>query len=318
MLLDVGLVLVGLVGLFVGGEWLVKGSSRVALRLGISPLIIGLTVVAFGTSMPELLVSVSAALRGVSGIAVGNVVGSNIANIGLILGVAGIITPIAVQAILVRREIPIMIGVSIFAYLLVLDGMLSRLDGILLLFAFLAFNGLFYMLAKKEAQNHHDDIIDTAAAHIHLGRELLRVTAGILLLFIGAQALVQGATSIAQVLGVSDLVIGVTIVAFGTSLPELATSIVGAMRGENDIVVGNIIGSNIANLLLILGATAFILPIPIDAGLTQFEFVVMLLFSFMLLPFGLNKIISRRESAVFLGAYAAFIIYVFAQSVRTV
>lgn len=316
MLMNVILVAIGLVGLFFGGNWLVKGASRIAASFGVSTLIIGLTIVAIGTSAPELLVSVSAALRESSGIAVGNVVGSNIANVGLILGVTGIIAPITVQAVLVRREIPILIVVSILAYLLVLDGLLSRLDGILLLFGFISFNMLFYFLARQQAKEHNAaeaariDVPDDGE-DVKILMEVGRVVLGIALLVIGAELLVRGATEIARSFGISELVIGITMVAFGTSLPELATGVVAAMKNENDIVVGNIIGSNIANLLLILGMTSFILPIEIDPGLTQFEFLVMIAFSVMILPFAMNRELSRNESALFLGAYLAFIAYTF-------
>jgi len=320
MLTNIVLVMIGLFGLFIGGNWLVKGASRIATSFGISTLIIGLTIVAIGTSAPELLVSISAALRGSSGIAVGNVVGSNIANIGLILGITGLIAPIMVQAVLIRREIPIMLVVSIFAYLLVLDGALSRLDGVLLLFGFIVFNGAFYFLARQEAEEAEAEEAARIAAGgesdvpddgVNLPLEVGRVIVGVGLLVLGADSLVNGASEIARSFGISELVIGITMVAFGTSLPELATGVAAAMKNENDIVVGNIIGSNIANILLILGATAFILPIEIDPGLTQFEFVVMLLFSFALLPFAWNRVVSRRESALFFGAYIAFIVYSF-------
>jgi len=320
MLMNVIFVLIGLVGLFFGGNWLVKGASRIAASFGISTLIIGLTIVAIGTSAPELLVSVSAALRGSSGIAVGNVVGSNIANVGLILGVTGIIAPITVQAVLVRREIPIMIVVSIFAYLLLLDGILNRLDGILLLFGFISFNMLFYFLARQQAKEHDAEEEAAAAAGIELPDdeeeanillEVGRVILGIAFLVVGAELLVRGASEIARSVGISELVIGITMVAFGTSLPELATGVIAAMKNENDIVVGNIIGSNIANLLLILGMTSFILPIDIDPGLIQFEFLVMIAFSIMILPFAMNRELSRTESAFFLGSYLAFIAYTF-------
>lgn len=311
MLNDIFLILIGLVALFMGGNWLVRGASRLATSFGVSSLIIGLTVVAVGTSMPELLVSVTAGLRGESEIALGNVVGSNIANIGLILGIAGLITPVAVHASLVRREIPIMIFVSIFAYLIVLDAEISRLDGVLLLFGFVAVTALFYFLATRERDNNHTNTSDASEIQINRFLELGFIAIGVVVLALGADWLVRGAVSIATALGVSELIIGISIVAVGTSLPEMATSIIAAIKKESDIAVGNVVGSNIANLLLILGATAAINPIPVDAGLTQFEFIVMIAFAMLMYPFGFNQTLTRRESAIFLGAYAAFIIFAF-------
>jgi cation:H+ antiporter len=306
----------GLIGLYFGGEWLVKGASRTALSFALSPLIIGLTVVSIGTSAPELLVSVQAALNGSAGIALGNVIGSNIANIGLILGVTGLIKSIRVQDSLVTREIPLMLVVTVFASLLILDGTLSRLDGVLLLFMFVAMNGLFYYLARQDPSEvdltideDHDGIPD--AQEVKIPVELVRILFGIGALVLGANLLVSGASDIARSVGISELVIGLTMVAFGTSLPELAASVTAALKDEADIAIGNVIGSNIANLLLVLGATAFILPFDVGGELSVVEFVAMIGFSFMLLPFARNRELSRRESALFLGAYLAFVTYSF-------
>jgi cation:H+ antiporter len=306
----------GLIGLYFGGEWLVKGASRTALSFALSPLIIGLTVVSIGTSAPELLVSVQAALNGSAGIALGNVIGSNIANIGLILGVTGLIKSIRVQDSLVTREIPLMLVVTVFASLLILDGTLSRLDGVLLLFMFVAMNGLFYYLARQDPSEvdltideDHDGIPD--AQEVKIPVELVRILFGIGSLVLGANLLVSGASDIARSVGISELVIGLTMVAFGTSLPELAASVTAALKDEADIAIGNVIGSNIANLLLVLGATAFILPFDVGGELSVVEFVAMIGFSFMLLPFARNRELSRRESALFLGAYLAFVTYSF-------
>jgi cation:H+ antiporter len=306
----------GLIGLYFGGDWLVKGASRTALSFALSPLIIGLTVVSIGTSAPELLVSVQAALNGSAGIALGNVIGSNIANIGLILGVTGLIKSIRVQDSLVTREIPLMLVVTVFASLLILDGTLSRLDGVLLLFMFVAMNGLFYYLARQDPSEvdltideDHDGIPD--AQEVKIPVELVRILFGIGALVLGANLLVSGASDIARSVGISELVIGLTMVAFGTSLPELAASVTAALKDEADIAIGNVIGSNIANLLLVLGATAFILPFDVGGELSVVEFVAMIGFSFMLLPFARNRELSRRESALFLGAYLAFVTYSF-------
>ena len=320
---DIIKVLVGLVGLYYGGDWLVEGASRIAKSFGVSALIIGLTIVAMGTSAPELLVSVTSAFQGESDLALGNVIGSNIANIGLILGIVGIITPIFVQKELVRREIPIMIGVTLFATLLIFDGNLNRLDGLILMFGFIAFNTLFYYIARSQHKEHeveealHEDDPDyhddDDEDEYDIPREFMRVMIGIALLVVGANLMVDGAVNVATALGVSQLVIGITMVAFGTSLPELATSITAALNGESDIAVGNVIGSNVANLLMVLGATSFVNPINVgDNILSVIEFPIMIGFSLLLYPFARNQVLSRRESAIFLGAYFAFILYSFA------
>ncbi len=313
---DVALTIIGLIGLFWGGNALVRGASRLATSFHISPLIIGLTIVAIGTSMPELLVGATAALQGESGLAVGNVLGSNIANIGLILGVSGVITPIIVHVTLLRREIPIMIIVSIFAYLIVLDGQISRLDGVLLIFGFVVFTGYFMWLAQSQRQSQTVYFVEYeepkhSKADINRWVEMGYLVAGIGALVVGSNALVTGAVSIARYLGVSELVIGITMVAIGTSLPELATSLMAAFKREADIVLGNVVGSNIANILLILGVTAFILPIPVDSSAESVSYGVMIGFAVMLLPFAWNQTLGRRESAIFLGAYLAFVMYTF-------
>lgn len=317
---NVLLIAAGLAGLYFGGEWLVTGASRIAHRLGLSPLLIGLTIVAIGTSAPELFVSVSSALRGSSGIALGNVIGSNIANIGLILGLTGIIATVTVKRTLIRREIPILIFVTVFASILILDGQISRLDGLLLLLGFVGFNGVFYWLSHR---NGDDDIIDDLeeldlppeGQQTSLQKPALFVLMGIGLLVIGSNLMVEGAVNLARSFGISELVIGVTMVAFGTSLPELATSITAAIKKEVDIAVGNVIGSNVANLLLVLGATTAINPINVgDTSLSIVEFVVMIGFTVMLVPFLRNRILATRESAFFVGIYFAFIIYSFLSS----
>lgn len=313
MLENIGFIIIGLVGLFFGGNWLVRGASNFAISFGISTLIIALTFVAIGTSMPELLVSLQSALQGNSNLAIGNVIGSNIANIGLILGATGLITPIAVQAVMIRREVPIMILFSIFTYIVTLDGLISRVDGLLLLFAFVGFNSMFYFLAKQEQDARERLLADMddppSQEELSRAKEFGFLIAGIILLVAGARFMVDGAVNIAQIIGVSDLVIGVTVVAFGTSLPELAASLTAAFKNESDIAMGNIVGSNIANLLLILGMTAFVQPIAVDTGEIQIEFIVMLAFSILLIPFIRHQQLGRRQSALFLGAYFAFIIY---------
>ena len=312
MFLNIALILVGLVGLFFGGNWLVRGASNLAMSFGVSVLIIALTFVAIGTSMPELLVSVQAALAGKSDLAIGNVIGSNIANIGLILGATGLITPLSVKAVLLRREVPIMIFFTIFASALSLDGQISRLDGLILLGAFGAFNLLFYFLARKEQEARDQllaDIDEVPEDGISRGREFMFLILGILTLVFGARLMVEGAVNLARLVGISELVIAITLVAFGTSLPELAASLSAAWHKETDLAIGNIVGSNIANLLLILGITAFVAPIPVNRSEVQFEFIVMIAFATLLIPFLRKQRLGRKRSAIYLAAYVAFIIF---------
>lgn len=313
MMQDLFLLLIGLLGLFFGGNWLVRGASNLAMSFGVSTLIIALTFVAIGTSMPELLVSAQAALAGKSDLAIGNVLGSNIANIGLILGATGLIRPLTVKAVLLRREIPIMISFTLLAYLLTLDGEIGRVDGLLLLVSFAGFNVLFYFLAKKE-QDERDRLLadfDSGPFTSKSSRqkEIIFLLLGIVTLVIGSRLMVEGAVNIARFVGLSELVIAITLVAFGTSLPELAASLSAAFHQETDLAIGNVVGSNIANLLLILGVTSLLRPIAVSRAEVQFEFLVMIAFAALLIPFMRRERFGRRQSALFLGAYVAFIIY---------
>ncbi len=307
------LLLAGLAGLFYGGNWLVRGASNLALSYGVSILIIALTFVAIGTSMPELLVSAQAALAGKSDLAIGNVLGSNIANVGLILGATGLIATLSVKATLLRREIPIMIFFSLFAYILTLDGQIGRVDGLLLLLSFAGFNTMVYFLAKKEQDTREHLLADVedgqSASERGRRKEFFFLMLGIAALVIGSRLMVEGAVNLARLVGVSELVIAITLVAFGTSLPELAASLSAAFHKQTDLALGNIVGSNIANLLLVLGVTALLRPIAVRRAEVQFEFLVMLAFAVLLIPFARHQQFGRRQSAIFLGAYIAFIIY---------
>ena len=309
MVLLLGL-LVGLGCLFVGGNWLVKGSSRLAESLGISPLVVGLTVVAFGTSTPELLVSVSAALGGASDIAIGNVVGSNIANIGLILGLSGIIYPIGVQVGLIKREIPIMLVVALAAVLMIQDGIVSRTDAAILLTGMILFIIFMIISSRREQQKTTDDsATDTPTPTINRMREAGRLFVGIIVLMIGAQLTVSNATGIARNLGISELLIGITVIAVGTSLPELVTSVVAAMNKNSDIAIGNVVGSNIFNILGILSITALVQPIPVSDQIITIDALIMLGFSFLVLPFVLDRKLGRLEAILFLLGYIGFTAY---------
>lgn len=315
------MIAAGLAGLFFGGEWLVKGSSRLARSFGISALIIGLTIVAIGTSMPELIVSTDAALRGSSDISVGNVIGSNIANIGLILGLAGLISPMVVKTSLVRREIPIMVGVTLLLLLLIGDGQISQVDGLLLLVGMVAFLSLLIYAEQRASQAEQvleagveaelEREIDGEITAKQRPREALRVLLGIALLVVGARLTVDGAVALARGIGVSELVIGITLVAVGTSLPELATSVVAAIRGEADISIGNVVGSNIANILLILGLTSVISPVTVAPQIIRLDIWVALGFALVLFPFALNQKLTRWEAGVLLAVYVGYILVTF-------
>jgi cation:H+ antiporter len=299
----------GIAALFFGGEWLVTGASRLARSLGISALIVGLTIVAMGTSMPELLVSVNAALVGAADISIGNIVGSNTANIGLILGLSGLIYPISVHVDVLRREIPIMIGVAVLAYLLMMDGQVNAVDGLIFLAGMAGYLGFMVFAARKEQQIKHD-IPEDAEPPIQVNRllEAGRLVVGIAVLMVGAQLTVTNATELARALGISELIIGVTLVAVGTSLPELVTSTMAAFRRESDIAIGNVVGSNIFNILGILGVTSVINPVGVSPQLINFDGFVMIGFSLLVLPFAMNRKLGRLESAVFLLAYVGYVV----------
>ena len=294
----------GFIILTAGAEALVRGASSLALRLGITPLIIGLTIVAFGTSAPELAVSLKSALAGNSGIAIGNVIGSNIANIGLILGITALIRPIQIQSQMVKRDIPIMIMASLLFWGLLVDGSLSRFDGALLTSLLVAYLGFSYLSGKS---HEADDIPGSSTLNPMLAGLLIVV--GIGLLVGGGILFVDGAVELATLFGISELVIGLTIVAIGTSMPELVTSIVAARKGQSDIAIGNVVGSNLFNILGILGLTAVVQPI-MASGLNIVDIGVMLVLSMVLLPLAWTGLrIGRREGALLMMVYLTYISY---------
>lgn len=302
-------LLLGLVLLYFGAEGLVRGSSSLALRLGVGPLLVGLTVVAFGTSAPEMMVSVNAALRGQGDISVGNVVGSNICNIGLILGFSALILPIKVASQIVRVDTPIMIAITAMAIALLYDGSLSRVEGVVFFFLLLVYIVFSIRLAKKQAA---DPLAQEFSEEMKISKrgvavDLLMVVGGLVMLVFGARFLVDAAIEIAQAFGLSEAVIGLTIVAIGTSLPEFATSLIAAMKKEADIAVGNIVGSNIFNILGILGLSATITPLS-SAGITGLDLGVMAVFALALWIFSRSgQSISRIEGVVLILAYGGYI-----------
>ncbi|MEO1288400.1 MAG: calcium/sodium antiporter [Chloroflexota bacterium] len=309
MLTIVGLI-AGLVGLFFGGNWLVKGASLLARSFGISPLVVGLTVVALGTSTPELLVSVSAALQGSPDIAIGNVLGSTIANIGLILGFSGLIYPISVSVRLVKRQIPIMVVSAIIVLVMFQDQEVNRIDGMLLLIGLATFIGYtIYGSVYENREQVSKPEVQADTVEINRLKEAGRLLIGIVVLMIGSQLTVDNATELARSFGVSELVIGVTLIAVGTSLPELITSIIAATRQESDIAIGNVVGSNIFNLLGILGATALVEPINVSRQVLTVDALVMIGFTILVVPFVLDRKLGRLESGFLLLCYAAFTYY---------
>ncbi|MCI0434170.1 MAG: calcium/sodium antiporter [Gemmatimonadetes bacterium] len=304
----------GLALLTVGAESLVRGAARLAATMGISSLIVGLTVVAFGTSAPEAVVSLQAALAGRADIALGNVVGSNIFNVLVILGLSAVVAPLVVSDRLVRHDVPIVIGLSSLVMLLAADGTIDRLEGVGLV-ALLGAYILFLIWIERRLQRREESA--DAAPRASRGRRgaLINgalVLGGLVLLVIGSRFLVDGAVAIARMLGLSELVIGLTIVAAGTSLPELATSIVAAARKEQDIAVGNIVGSNIFNLLMVLGGSAAIVTggIPVPAAAFTFDMPVMIAVAIACLPvFFVGLRISRWEGAIFVFYYIAYVVF---------
>ena len=305
----------GLVLLVAGAEVLVRGAARLAAQFGIPPLIIGLTVVAFGTSAPEMAVSVQSAFDGQGDIAVGNVVGSNIFNVLFILGLSALITPMLVSRQLIRIDVPIMIGASLLAWFLAMDQQYGRLDGVLLFGGVLAYTA-FLIVGSLRARNtdaseeFEDEygILAPAGRYSSL-KHLAFIAGGLVLLVYGSGLLVDGAVTLAKALGLSELVIGLTIIAAGTSLPEVATSVIAALKGERDIAVGNVVGSNIFNLLCVLGLASLVSPTPlgVSANAIAFDYPVMIAVAMACLPiFFAGYCIRRWEGALF---FAYYLIY---------
>ena len=312
------LFIAGLVILILGAELLVRGASRLAAAFGVSPLVIGLTIVAIGTASPEIAVSIQAATNGQGDLTLGNVLGSNIFNILFILGVTSIVAPIVIAEQLIRKDAPLLLGISLLAFVLAFDGNLGAFDGIILLLLVAMY--VFFALKQsrseseavqkeyaeeymqKESRTHKSIIINSAL-----------ILAGLGLLILGSNLLVDSAVQIAKALGVSELVIGLTIVAIGTSLPEVATSVIAALKGESDIAVGNAVGSNIFNLLGVLGIGALVSPsgIFVSPQVLQFDLPVMVFVALVTLPvFYIDSRISRIEGGLLFSYYVIYVIYI--------
>ena len=314
MLLDIVFVIAGLALLVAGGEALVRGASTLAAKVGLSPLIIGLVVVSAATSAPELAVTVDAVLRGEPDLALGNVVGSNIVNILLILGVSALFLPLLIKRQIVRFDLPVMAGISILLLVVSLDGQIGRLDGVLLLAGLIAHTVVSIVVGRREvrAEDEEPDRPAPGAAPVPLWLAAILLLSGIGLLVLGAQLLVNGAVSIATELGVSSLVIGLTVVAVGTSLPELATSIIAVRRGERDMAVGNIVGSNIFNIGMVLGLPAILFGegIPVPAAAIALDLPLMLAAAIALLPIAFTGfVVARWEGGLFVALYIAYTVY---------
>ncbi len=302
---------IGSAALYYGAEWLVGGGSKTAKKLGISPLIIGLTLVAYGTSAPELVVSVDSALAGQGGISIGNVVGSNICNIALILGLCAVITPLTVNRAMLKSDVPVM-ALTAVAFCLIYwwqDG-INRIGGAILFAGFVLYNAKVIIGAKKEAALNRS--VETATeedgdkAEKPLYLYLLLAALGLVVLVLGSKAFLKGAIEIAKLTGLSETVIGLTIVAVGTSLPELATSVVAAIKGERDIAIGNVVGSNIFNILLIMGVAPLISPLT-GANIQPMDLIALLATTFLLIPFMITGFrLNRVEGAVLLAMYGAY------------
>lgn len=321
MILNLVLFVVGLLMLYYGAGILVRGSSSLAQSLGLKPIVIGLTVVAFGTSAPELVISVVSSVKGKSMIAVGNVIGSNICNIALVLGVASLLHPIQGHPSVSRRDIPIMLGVSLYLLLISFNSHIGRFEGLTLVCGIILYTWFNYYTAIKESRQRSGEggiYLESAVTDIGYiasrTRQVLFILIGIAGVVIGAEILIDSAVVIMKVFGVSEKFIGLTIVALGTSLPELATSVVAALKKEMDISIGNLVGSNVFNILSVLGAASLVRPILIPGGFIEsgllIDYIVMMFISFLpWLMMRKTTIIRRKDGAMLLSCYVVYVIY---------
>lgn len=309
------LFLVGLVTLSLGADWLVTGASRIAAHRGVSPLIVGLTIVAFGTSAPELVVSTTAALQGRAGLAVGNVMGSTVANVGLIVGLGALVSPLVVQARLLQRETPLLVLLLVMVMFFSINGEIGRIDGLLLVGVFLVYLAFLHrwsaagdVLAESLIEEAKQKAVVTGRQYVNW----IRLVFGLALLLLGASWLVDAAVALARMLEIPEEVIGATLVAVGTSVPELATTVSAAVRGMGDIAMGNIVGSNIFNLGLVLGTAAIAAPLHLSPFTVVAEVIPALVFCLALVPLSMSgKAVSRFEGGVLLAGYVAFVYLIF-------
>lgn len=310
LLLSVGLVL-----LIVGADLLVRGAARLAANFGVPALVIGLTVVAFGTSAPELAVSVKSAWSGQAELAIANVVGSNTFNILFILGLAALISPLLVSRQLIRQDVPIMVLVSVIAVLVTLNGSITKVEAALLFLGLLVYTAFLFYQGRRSDNADEGEIRELLETRKPLWHNMILVVTGLVLLVMGSRWLVTSAIEIASLLGVSEAVIGLTIVAAGTSLPEVMTSVIATLKGERDIAIGNVVGSNIFNILCVLGLSGLVSPVPLEAGqqLAQIDLPVMLGVAVLCMPlFFTGATLNRLEGALFLALYLAYVGYMVA------
>ncbi len=317
MIADVLLIVGGIVALYFGAEWLVRGAAHLAAAFGVTPIVVGLTVVSLGTSTPELAAAVVASFQGSGDLAVGNVLGSNLANIGLILGVTALVRPLQVAGRVVSREVPVMLLITVALYPIIADLTIGRWEGVVLLLLLVGYLLFVFRTARDEVPEvlgEYRNFVERSSdlTRKEVWKDLGLIAAGIVALGLGGTVIVEGATSLAADLGVSELLIGITLVAMGTSLPELATSVVAALRKEADIAVGNIIGSNIFNIAAVLGAASLVRPIEVSQSALSVEFPATVLLSLLLLPIARSRYKIRRwEGAVLLLAYVGLGFWIF-------
>jgi cation:H+ antiporter len=299
------LVLTGGALLYYGGDFLVRGSSSLALRKGVSMMVVGLTVVSMGTSAPELIVSLLAGLQGNAEISVGNIVGSNVANVGLVLGLSALIRPLSLRRSTLRVDLPFVLAASALLWLAVLDGSVSRFDAVVFLAFFAVFMFYCFRNMRKGAENDEVGILPKT------WQEYALIAGGILVLFAGGKYFVVGAEKLARMVGMSDFAIGLTVVAVGTSLPELATSIIAAVRKNSDISVGNVLGSNVFNIVFILGLVGLLIDLPCARSAIYIDLPVMFVIALALLPLGFGYKLGRAGGSVLILLYTAYIAVIF-------
>lgn len=304
MLISILLLVIGFVFLVKGADFFVDGAASIASKLGIPELVIGLTIVAMGTSAPEAAVSIAAAFRGSADITVGNIIGSNVLNTLIILGLSSVIIPLAVKKSTIKYDIPFMIAISVIFLLLGMDNTISHIDGVILSALFIAYLSYMFVCAR----NGVSDVEEVDSSAKNAWQILLLTVGGLALIIAGSNFAVDGATRIARAIGISERFIGLTIVALGTSLPELFTSVSAAHRGNADIAIGNIVGSNIFNILFVIGISALVIPVPFSATFT-IDCLVAIAASVLLLLLSFNKRISRIGGATMLLCYAAYFVY---------
>jgi len=320
MIIDILMFTVGLILLYAGAEFLVRGSSQLAVMARINPLIVGVTVVAFGTSSPEFLVSFVAAWSGRIDVAVGNIVGSNIANIGLILGISALLIPIKTEDTKITKELFWMLGVSVLFWIFSINGILSQIEGFILFAGIIIFT--FFLIKQTIKERNQNSGLKESKADLSILKKyskkirilvyIVMIIAGVAILVFGSELTINAATNIARALGVSEVIIGLSLVAFGTSLPELATAIISIIKKEKAILIGNIIGSNIFNILFVGGGVASVYAIPIQSRVSDIDIPIMLILSFVLVPFIFKfKKLSRISGLALMMFYVLYICFIY-------